>query len=151
MVLKYTNQMKAASVAIVLYIVPSTHEFTESCLDCFLVPPTYCNQLLIPFHFAREFFSRDNHVREHPCYTREKLILSMSPLITLMHQNSKDCKRLSRQKINDRKNQKNCGNSETTIGKLLARRIQICFDYFCKIYFLISFFKISFQIFSREK
>ena len=35
------------------------------------------------------------------------------------------------QKINLPANQKGYDNSETTIRKLSARRIQICFDYFC--------------------
>ena len=37
----------------------------------------------------------------------------------------------SRQKINLPKNQKEYDTLETTVGKLSARRIQICFDYFC--------------------
>ena len=34
-------------------------------------------------------------------------------------------------KINLPANQKGCDTFETTVGKLSARRIQICFDYFC--------------------
>ena len=41
----------------------------------------------------------------------------------------------SRQKNNLPANQKGYDTFETTVGKLSARRIQICFDYFCKIYF----------------
>ena len=37
--------------------------------------------------------------------------------------------------INPPKSRKGCDNSETTIEKLLARRIQICLVYFCNIYF----------------
>ena len=32
-------------------------------------------------------------------------------------------------------NQKGYNNTETTVGKLSARKIQICLVYFCKIYF----------------
>ena len=38
-------------------------------------------------------------------------------------------------KINLQANHKGYDTFETTVGKLLARRIQICFDIFCKIYF----------------
>ena len=41
----------------------------------------------------------------------------------------------SRQKINLPMNQKGYDNFETTMRKLSARRIQICFYYFCKIHF----------------
>ena len=42
----------------------------------------------------------------------------------------------SRQKVNsEKKNCKGYDNHETAIGKLLARRIQIRSDYFCKIHF----------------
>ena len=39
------------------------------------------------------------------------------------------------QTINPRTNQKGYDKSETTFGKLLARRIQICCVYFCVIHF----------------
>ena len=39
------------------------------------------------------------------------------------------------QKINSRTNQKGYDKSETTVGKLLARRIQICLVHFCVIHF----------------
>ena len=51
----------------------------------------------------------------------------------------------STQKINNRTNQKGYGNSETTIGKLLMRKIQIYLVKFCKSHFDL-FFKITFQI-----
>ena len=41
-------------------------------------------------------------------------------------------------------------NAEITVGKLLARRIQICEDFFCKIHFYL-FFKITFQITMSEQ
>ena len=40
----------------------------------------------------------------------------------------------NRQKINLPTNQKGCDNSETTVEKLSARRIQIYLVYFCKNY-----------------
>ena len=39
-------------------------------------------------------------------------------------------------------NRKGYDNFETTVGKLSARRIQICFDYFCKIHFWPPFSKL---------
>ena len=43
------------------------------------------------------------------------------------------------QKVNSPTNQKGYGNSKTTIGKLSARRIQICVVYFCVIHFWLLF------------
>ena len=54
-------------------------------------------------------------------------------------------------KINSRKNWKGCDSFETTAGKLSARKIQICFDYFCKNHVWLLFFKIPFQMMSEEK
>ena len=47
-------------------------------------------------------------------------------------------------KINSQTNQKGYDKSETTCGKLLARRIQICCVYFCVIDFWPLFFEITF-------
>ena len=57
---------------------------------------------------------------------------------------------LSRQKFNFPANQKGYDNFETTIGKLLARRIQICLVQFYKSHFWPLFFKITFQIMSER-
>ena len=46
-----------------------------------------------------------------------------------------ECQRLSRQKINLPANQKGYDNFETTVGKLSARRIQICLVQFYKSHF----------------
>ena len=46
----------------------------------------------------------------------------------------------SRRNINLSTNQKGYDNSENTVGKLSARRIQICCDYFC-----LSLFHLYFQ------
>ena len=48
-------------------------------------------------------------------------------------------------------NRKGYDNSEPTVGKLLARRIQLFFDYFCKINVDLFFFKITVQKMAREK
>ena len=48
-----------------------------------------------------------------------------------------------RWKFNLTTNQKGCDNSETIVGKLLARRIQICWVYFCVIH-ISPFFRNNF-------
>ena len=58
--------------------------------------------------------------------------------------------KMSRRKINFQKNQKGYDYSETTIGKLSARKIQIFQVYLCVIHFHF-FFKITFQIMLKQK
>ena len=55
------------------------------------------------------------------------------------------------QTINLPANRKGCDKSKTTYEKLSARRIQIFFDYFCKIHFFTSFFQITFPNNTRTK
>ena len=75
----------------------------------------------------------------HASSTNPVKLLSSSPDISL-HTDSLSIQldwtpSRNTRKINCRMNQKGYDNSETTVGKLSARRIQICFDYFCKIHF----------------
>ena len=58
--------------------------------------------------------------------------------------------RLSRQKINLQVDQKGCDTFETTVGKLSAGRIQICWVPFCDQVFT-PFFKITSKIMPEQK
>ena len=48
-------------------------------------------------------------------------------------------------------NQKNYDKSRTPYGKLLARRIQVCWVYFCVIHFWPLFFQLCEKKFKQKK
>ena len=67
------------------------------------------------------------------------IIVAFQPKYVIFLENALlqlDCRSVRRtQKINIPTNQKGCDNSETTVGKLSARRIQICWVYISVINF----------------